>query len=102
MKSAFVAKMVRYGFTNVYRGLQGFSWVYRGLQGLRRPGTPESRIFSGYYVVHANSSFTLQAITYLRFGLFCIFFFKIWGYIVGGGVKSFSRRISEIYGNRKC
>ena len=73
------------GFTRVYRGLQGFSWVYRGLQGLRR-GTPESRIFSGYYVVHANSSLTLQAITCLRFGLFCIF-----GGILWGGLKVFLR-----------
>jgi len=60
---------------------------------------------AGYYGFNANSSFTFQAIkniyahiTYLRFGLLCKFFGGFWVYL---GIKSFYRRISTVYGNRK-
>ena len=58
-----------------------------------------------YYGLNANISFTFQAVenlsahpTYLRFGLYCKFLGDFWVYL---GIKSFCRRISKIYENRK-
>ena len=62
-----------------------------------RRGTPEGRIFTGYYGFNANNTFqTIENLyaypTYLRFGLFLGIFFWL---------NSFSQRVSEIYGNEK-
>ena len=60
--------------------------------------------FAGYYGLNANISFMFQAIknfsthlTYLCFRLVCKFFGD---FLLHLGIKSFSQRISEIYGNR--